>query len=89
MTEQSHVFAGVAGYVGRPNAPGNVGVFRRAADGGGWDHVLGDAETFTVMVHPQARNVVLAGTADGVWRSTDKGATFKRASGPTRYSPSG
>lgn len=82
MAGQSHVFAGVAGYVGRPNAPGNVGVFRRAANGGEWAHVLGDVEAFTVMVHPTSPDTVLAGTTDGVWRSTDKGATFKRAKFP-------
>jgi photosystem II stability/assembly factor-like uncharacterized protein len=82
MTAQSHVYAGVAGYVGRPDAKGDVGVFRRPADGGPWRHVLPDLETFTVAVHPTDANVVLAGTADGVWRSTDRGETFARATFP-------
>lgn len=82
MTAQSHVYAGVAGYVGRPEAQGDVGVFRRAADGGSWVHVLRDLETFTVAVHPTDPAVVLAGTADGVWRSTNRGESFARAAFP-------
>jgi hypothetical protein len=34
MADQSHIYAGVAGYVGRPDEKGKVGVFRRAAVGG-------------------------------------------------------
>ncbi len=82
MAVQGHIFAGVAGYVGRPDQPGSVGVFRRSASGGAWSHVLPDLETHTVFVHPTDPNVVFAGTADGVWRSTDKGATFARAAFP-------
>ena len=82
MAAQSHIYAGVAGYVGRPSEKGAVGVFRRPASGGAWQHVLTDLETHTVFVHPTDPNVVLAGTADGVWRSTDRGATFKRAGFP-------
>jgi photosystem II stability/assembly factor-like uncharacterized protein len=82
MATQSHIYAGVAGYVGRPNEKGAVGVFRRPASSGAWQHVLTDLETHTVFVHPTDPNVVLAGTADGVWRSTDRGATFKRAGFP-------
>jgi hypothetical protein len=78
MAAQSNVFVGVAGYVGRPEATGAVGVFRKPANGGPWSHVLPDLETFTVFVHPQSPGIVLAGTADGVYRSTDRGATFKR-----------
>jgi photosystem II stability/assembly factor-like uncharacterized protein len=84
MTEQSFVFAGVAGYIGRPDAIGKVGVFRRAADTGAWRHVLPDLETYTVLVHPTIAGVVLAGTADGVWRSVDHGTTFQRAAIPDR-----
>ena len=82
MTAQSHIFAGVAGYVGRPEAQGDVGVFRRAAEGGEWRHVLPDLETFTVAVHPTDPAIVLAGTADGVWRSTNRGETFARTTFP-------
>jgi photosystem II stability/assembly factor-like uncharacterized protein len=82
MAGQSNIYAGVAGYVGRPDEKGCVGVFRRAAAGGAWQHVLTHLETHTVFVHPADPSVVFAGTADGVWRSADRGATFKRADFP-------
>ncbi|MFN4087702.1 MAG: hypothetical protein ACK4QW_01500 [Alphaproteobacteria bacterium] len=78
----SNLYAGVAGYVGRPDAPGAVGVFRRAVEGGTWEHVLGEHEAYTVFVHPADPNLVFAGTADGVWRSTDRGAGFRRTRFP-------
>lgn len=75
---RSNVFAGVAGYGSRPHETGSVGVFRRDAAGGEWQHVLTHLETHTVLVHPADPNLVFAGTVDGVWRSTDRGATFQR-----------
>jgi photosystem II stability/assembly factor-like uncharacterized protein len=78
----SVLYAGVAGYVGRPNQSGAVGVFRRTDGSGTWDHVLTHLETHTVSVHPKDPAIVFAGTTDGVWRSTDRGATFKRAKFP-------
>ncbi|MFM9943560.1 MAG: WD40/YVTN/BNR-like repeat-containing protein [Hyphomicrobiaceae bacterium] len=81
MSAETTLFAGVAGYVGRPEAIGKVGVFRRAA-GGDWQNVLPDLETYTVNVHPKDGKVVLAGTIDGVWLSTDGGGSFKRATFP-------
>ncbi|MBS0241135.1 MAG: hypothetical protein JSS20_03085, partial [Proteobacteria bacterium] len=77
----SFVFATVAGFPGR-KAEGKVGVFRRASEGAEWGHVLPGVETYTVMVHPSKPDVVLAGTVEGVWISTDHGATFKRAKFP-------
>ena len=82
MPSRSNVYAGVAGYVGRPDQQGKVGVFRRSADGGDWQHVLTQHECHAVCVHPTERDVVLAGTADGVWRSRDRGATFARTRFP-------
>jgi photosystem II stability/assembly factor-like uncharacterized protein len=84
MATQTNVYAALAGYVGRPDQTGRVGVFRRAAAGGEWQHVLGDHEAFTVVVHPRNPEVVFAGTADGVWRSADRGATFARADFPDK-----
>ncbi|UYN97619.1 MAG: hypothetical protein KIT25_12070 [Enhydrobacter sp.] len=81
MAEQSHVYAGVAGYFGKPDHPGKVGVFRRAIDGE-WAHVLPTTQAFTVFVHPHDPELVFAGTKDGIWRSTDRGATFVRAGFP-------
>src|SRR5215470_1256106 len=82
MTSKTNIYAAVAGYVGRPDQSGRVGVFRRPADTGEWQHALADLEAFTVIVHPRTPDLVLAGTADGVWRSTDRGATFARAEFP-------
>jgi photosystem II stability/assembly factor-like uncharacterized protein len=84
MAAQTNVYAALAGYVGRPEATGRVGVFRRDAAGGEWQHVLPDLEAFTVIVHPRHPEWVLAGTADGVWRSEDRGATFARADFPDK-----
>ena len=78
----SNIYAGVAGYFGRPNAAGAVGVFRRRADGGEWEHVLAAPEVHTVFVHPEEPDLVFAGTTDGVWRSTDRGLSFRRAACP-------
>jgi len=81
MSVQGTLFAGVAGYVGRPEAVGKVGVFRRVG-GGEWQNVLPNLETFTVNVQPGNAATVLAGTEDGVWLSNDGGANFKRAQFP-------
>lgn len=79
---QSNIYVGVAGYVGRPEDVGAVGVFRRSAEGGTWEHVFDSHETHTVFVHPEDPALVFAGTTDGVWRSTDRGASFRRTDFP-------
>jgi photosystem II stability/assembly factor-like uncharacterized protein len=81
---QSHVFAGVGGYYGTKDKSGKAGIFRRAADATDWAYVLGDLEAYTVFVHPRDPALVFAGTNDGVYRSTDSGATFKRANFPDK-----
>ena len=81
---QSYVFAAIGGYYGSPDKSGKAGVFRRGSDGAAWDYVLKDLETYTVFVHPRDPNLVFAGTADGVYRSTDRGATFARADFPDK-----
>ncbi|MGB6534418.1 MAG: hypothetical protein WBF58_00470 [Xanthobacteraceae bacterium] len=78
---QSYVYAGVGGYYGG-NEGHLAGVFRRAAEESDWQHALAEPEAYTVFVHPRDPNVVLAGTRDGIYRSTDRGATFKRAAFP-------
>jgi len=78
---QSHVFAGVGGYYGG-NQGHLAGVFRREAESPTWQHVLTEAEAYTVLVHPRDSRLVLAGTKDGIYRSTDSGASFKRADFP-------
>jgi len=82
MADASNIYAGVAGYFGKPDHPGKFGVFQRAAKGGDWKHVLANAEAYTVFVHPNNPEIVFAGTNDGVWRSTDRGATFKQVPFP-------
>ena len=79
---ETNIYVGVAGYVGRPEATGAVGVFRRIADGDAWEHVFDQHEPHTVFVHPADRTLVFAGTTDGVWRSDDAGATFRRTAFP-------
>jgi photosystem II stability/assembly factor-like uncharacterized protein len=78
---QSYVYAGVGGYYGG-NEGNLAGVFRRDAESSEWTHVLMEPEAYTVFVHPRDPNLVLAGTKDGIYRSTDRGATFRRANFP-------
>jgi len=82
MAGQSNVYAGVANAFMRPDKTGHVGVFRRGAASGDWQHVLSTVQAFTVFVHPKDPETVFAGTSDGVWRSTDRGATFQRTGFP-------
>jgi photosystem II stability/assembly factor-like uncharacterized protein len=82
MANKSNVYAAVAGYVGRADQKGTVGVFTRPAETAQWEHVLKDRESYTVSIHPTNPDVVFAGTADGVYRSTDRGKTFARANFP-------
>jgi photosystem II stability/assembly factor-like uncharacterized protein len=84
MADASHLFAGVAGYVGRKEQQGGVGVYRLSAGADAWQHVLSEVETHALMVHPDNPEIVCAGTTDGVWISGDRGATFKRAEFPDR-----
>ncbi len=84
MASKSNVYAGVAGYVGRAEQKGAVGVFVRPAETGRWQHVLSEHETYTVHVHPTNPDIVFAGTADGVYRSTDRGRSFQRTNFPDK-----
>jgi photosystem II stability/assembly factor-like uncharacterized protein len=81
---QSHIYAGVAGYFGRQGQEGLTGVFRRDAAGGEWEHAVKGVEAHTVMVHPRDASQVFAGTTDGVWRSTDRGAHWQRTNFPDK-----
>jgi photosystem II stability/assembly factor-like uncharacterized protein len=81
---QSYIYAGVGGYYANQEQGGLAGVFRGVLDGAGWTHPLSEREAFTVCVHPRYPNLVFAGTADGVYRSTDHGQTFRRADFPDR-----
>ena len=81
---QSHVFAAVGGYYGAADKTGKAGVFRHRVGEADWSYVLKDLETFTVFVNPRDTSMVFAGTTDGVYRSTDAGATFKRTNFPDK-----
>ena len=76
---KSNLYAGVAGYVGRADQVGKVGVFSRAAGAETWSQPISEHECYAVHVHPTDPKVVFAGTKDGVYRSTDSGKTFQRA----------
>ena len=78
----SNIYAALAGYVGRPDASGDVGVFRRSGATGDWEHVFGAHEAYSVFIHPNDADLVFAGTADGVYRSADNGASFRKADFP-------
>jgi len=79
----SCVFAGIGGYYASKQS-GLAGVFRRAADGSDWKHALSEIEAFTVFVHPRDPSLVFAGTADGVYRTTNRGQNFRRGDFPDR-----
>jgi hypothetical protein len=42
MAPSTNLYVALAGYVGRPDQTGRIGVFRRDAVGGEWQHVLPD-----------------------------------------------
>ena len=48
MASQSNLYAGTAGYVGRADQKGLMGVFSRQAGEERWEHVVPDAECFAV-----------------------------------------
>ena len=76
MAQLSHVFAGVGGYYG--GKQGQHGRRFAAMPTARWKYVLSEPEAYTVFVHPRDPNLVFAGTKDGVYRTTDRGATFAR-----------
>lgn len=76
------LLAAVANIFNKKDRPGLIGVFRRDAAGDRWTHVLEGLDVFSLRVHPRDRDIVLAGSADGVWRSSDGGASFRRSSFP-------
>jgi photosystem II stability/assembly factor-like uncharacterized protein len=84
MSIKSNLYAALAGYAGRPDQKGAAGVFSRQAETGRWEHALTEVEAYTVNVHPADPKLVFAGTSDGVYRSTDKGGTFRRTNFPDR-----
>lgn len=83
MTIRSNLYAAIGGYHGRGGQQGRIGVFARLADKETWELKVPDQEAFCVAVHPQDPTRVFAGTATGVYRSTDRGETFQRMNFPS------
>src|SRR5262249_62233207 len=60
------------------------GVLRLAAEGADWNTALSEIKAFPALAHPRYPPLFFAGTADGVYRSTDRGQNFRRADLPDR-----
>lgn len=81
-----YVYAGVTRWGGggsqtaKPNTLG--GVFRLRVGDSSWEHMmLGFPEVVHVhciTIHPKTSDISFAGSHDGVFRSTDRGATWRR-----------
>ncbi|HSU05944.1 MAG TPA: hypothetical protein VLI93_10245 [Acetobacteraceae bacterium] len=80
MAGSGHIFAGAAA----TKDDGVGGVFRRAAEGGEWEHVFRQADVHAITVHPRNPDIVFAGTKDGPYRSTDRGGHWERLGFPDR-----
>jgi len=89
MAEPSNIYVGVAATSANPITRASSAVFQRAANNRRLEARAGNAEAYTVFVHPANPEIVFAGTNDGVWRSTDRGATSSRRPCPTPRSRSG
>lgn len=78
----TQLFVGPAGYLGRPEEEGAVGVFYKSITKGTWQHVLDCNDSHVVYVHPNSANYIFAGTDDGIWKTTDKDLTFEKTNVP-------
>jgi len=80
----SYIFAGAGMWRGGSLA----GVFRRGVGEGAWEQLksgLPDpASVHTIVVHPQDPTLVLVGTQDGPYISTDQGSHWHRPDFPER-----
>jgi photosystem II stability/assembly factor-like uncharacterized protein len=80
MADSTYIYAGAAA----SKDGGRGGVFRRATQGGKWEHVFSAADVHAITVHPRNPDVVFIGTKDGPYRSADRGAHWERLSFPDR-----
>ncbi|HEX5325374.1 MAG TPA: hypothetical protein VFW75_01775 [Acetobacteraceae bacterium] len=80
MPASTHIYAGAAA----TKDGGAGGVFRRAADGDGWQHVFAKADVHAITVHPANPDVVFIGSKDGPYRSSDSGGHWERLGFPDR-----
>lgn len=81
-SSSARVYVGVARWTG-----GKLGgVFRQQAGDAGWTQLRkglpGDAQVHAITVHPDDRDVVYAGAADGPFRSLDGGERWERLGFP-------
>lgn len=65
----------------RPSKGGAGGLVRRDAEGGAWERTL-DHATQAVTIDPRRLDIVYAGTTEGVYRSTDRGRSWRRTGFP-------
>jgi len=78
----TQLFVGLAGYLGRPEEEGAVGVFHKSIIKGTWQHVFDCNDAHVVYVHPNSANYIFPGADDGIWRSTDEDLTFEKTNVP-------
>ncbi len=78
-TTHSYLYAGAA----RVGANTTGGVFRRAPGSDHWEHTEADLpDVYALTVHPGDPAVVYAGAGQGLFRSSDHGASWQRMSLP-------
>lgn len=78
-SSQSYLYAGAA----RVGANTTGGVFRRAPGSDQWQHTHADLpDIYALTVHPGDPAVVYAGAGQGLFRSSDHGATWQGTSLP-------
>ena len=76
----SYIYAGV-----RATKDGGAGgVYRRELGSDRWEHSFTESDAQAIMADPRHPNVVYAGTSNGPYRSTDRGAHWERLGFPDR-----
>jgi len=82
MAGQGYVYAGAVTSM----EGGKPGVFRQAIEGERWEALMdglpGEAQVHAITVHPDDPNIVFVATTKGAYRSTDRGAQWRRLSLP-------
>src|SRR5215471_14453696 len=82
MAGQGYVYAGAVSSM----EGGKPGVFRQAIGNERWEALMdglpGEAQVHAITVHPDDPNIVFVATTKGAYRSTDRGAQWRRLSLP-------
>src|SRR5687767_6458566 len=85
----TRIFAGAGHYAAGTGERYRGGLFSASSDDGEWRAVTEglpeNVEARAFAVHPKSSDVVYTGTQDGVYRSTDRGATWERLGFPERH----